>query len=42
MENRFPMEGVELTHILVVADLDRARWQLAALGDRRWTNRGQA
>ena len=25
MENRFPIEGVELTHILVVADLDRAR-----------------
>ena len=25
MENLFPIEGVELTHILVVADLDRAR-----------------
>ena len=25
MENRFPIEGVELTHILVVEDLDRAR-----------------
>jgi len=25
MANRFPSEGVELTHILVVADLDRAR-----------------
>jgi catechol 2,3-dioxygenase-like lactoylglutathione lyase family enzyme len=25
MENHFPIEGVELTHILVVADLDRAR-----------------
>src|SRR5215218_10010561 len=25
MTNSFPTEGVELTHILVVADLDRAR-----------------
>jgi lactoylglutathione lyase len=25
VENLFPIEGVELTHILVVADLDRAR-----------------
>jgi lactoylglutathione lyase len=25
MANRFPTKGVELTHILVVADLDRAR-----------------
>lgn len=25
MENSFPMEGVEITHILVVADLARAR-----------------
>jgi len=25
MEDLFPIEGVELTHILVVADLDRAR-----------------
>jgi catechol 2,3-dioxygenase-like lactoylglutathione lyase family enzyme len=25
MENRFPIEGVELTHILVMDDLERAR-----------------
>ena len=50
----FPTQDMALTHLLVVGDVNRSRdfyenvlrsslsWNLAAAGNGRWSNRGQA